>query len=111
MLTRRSFLRKAGLAAGAALVALGLRDVPKAEEKPISAEEIEALIGDMEAMSDAAFAAADAVGDMADNLAALDISWHTAWIDCAEFDAMIQIPGPIRPPEHPRCRNVLVPHA
>ncbi len=35
MLTRRSFLRKAGLAAGAALVALGLRDVPGAKAKDL----------------------------------------------------------------------------
>ncbi len=35
MLSRRSFLRKAGLAAGAALVALGLRDVPGAKAKDL----------------------------------------------------------------------------
>ncbi len=36
MLTRRSFLRKAGLAAGAALVALGLRDGPGAKAIDLS---------------------------------------------------------------------------
>ena len=36
MLTRRSFLRKAGLAAGAALVALGLRKAPKAKAEAIT---------------------------------------------------------------------------